>query len=114
FSLDPDHHNTLEPGKRTFHTLVPAMVLRDDGAPYAAVGTMGGEGQPQTTVAMLTRLVDFGYDVQQAIEAPRWLMGRTWGEASQDLWLEGRVTDAVARELVRRGQPVRMLMDWDD
>jgi gamma-glutamyltranspeptidase len=112
FSLDPEHHNRLEPDKLTFHTLAPGMVLHEDGTPYAAIGTMGGEGQPQTQVAMVTRLLDFGYDVQQAIEAPRWLMGRTWGVESQDLWLEGRIPDPVARELERRGQPVRMLADW--
>jgi gamma-glutamyltranspeptidase len=114
FSLDEEHHNRLEPGKRTFHTLIPAMVLSDDGSPYAALGTMGGEGQPQTQVAMLTRMVDFGYDVQQAIEAPRWLMGHTWGAPSRDLWLEGRIPDPVVHELERLGQPVKMLADWDE
>lgn len=67
FSLDPEHHNQLEPGKQTFHTLCPALVQREDGSPYAAIGTMGGEGQPQTKVAMLTRLVDFGYDVHWGV-----------------------------------------------
>lgn len=113
FSLDERHPNRLEPGKRTFHTLIPAMLLRD-GEPWLVYGTMGGEGQPQTHAALVTRLVDFGYDVQQAIEAPRWLMGRTWGTESRDLSLEGRVADEVVRELVRRGQPVKMLPDWDD
>lgn len=113
FSLDERHPNRLEPRKRTFHTLIPAMLLRD-GEPWLVYGTMGGEGQPQTHAALVTRLVDFGHDVQQAIEAPRWLMGRTWGAESQDLWLEGRVPDEVARELERRGQPVKMLTDWND
>jgi oxamate amidohydrolase len=113
FRLDESHPNRLEPGKRTFHTLIPAMLFRDD-EPYLVHGTMGGEGQPQTHAAMVTRLVDFGYDVQQAIEAPRWLMGRTWGTQSQDLSLEGRIPDQVARALVVRGQPVKMLTDWDD
>ncbi len=63
---------------------------------------------------MLTRMVDFGYDVQQAIEAPRWLMGHTWGAPSRDLWLEGRIHDPVVHELERLGQPVKMLPDWDD
>ena len=62
---------------------------------------------------MLTRLVDFGYDVQQAIEAPRWLMGRTWGMESHDLWLESRISDETARELRLRGQPVKMVGQWD-
>jgi oxamate amidohydrolase len=53
------------------------------GAPMLAFGSMGGEGQPQTQAALVTGLIDFGYDVQQAIEAPRWLMGRTWGRAAR-------------------------------
>lgn len=112
FSLDDNHPNRLEPGKRTFHTIIPAMML-EDGEPVLAYGTMGGEGQPQTQAAMLTRLVDFGYDVQQAIEAPRWLMGRTWGMESRDLWLESRISDETARELQLRGQPVKMVGQWD-
>lgn len=75
---------------------------------------MGGEGQPQAQAALVTRLIDFGYDVQQAIEAPRWLMGRTWGTPSRNLSLEGRISDEVVRELKRRGQPVQMVTDWND
>ena len=112
FSLDENHPNRLEPGKRTFHTIIPAMLMKD-GKPVLAYGSMGGEGQPQTQAAMLTRLVDFGYDVQQAIEAPRWLMGRTWGMESHDLWLESRIPDETARELRLRGQPVKMVGQWD-
>jgi gamma-glutamyltranspeptidase/glutathione hydrolase len=59
-------------------------------------------------------MIDFGYDVQQAIEAPRWLMGRTWGTRSRNLSLEGRISDEVARELKRRGQPIQMVTDWND
>lgn len=113
FSLDPEHPNRLERGKRTFHTIIPAMLL-DGDQPVMAFGSMGGEGQPQTHVALLTRVLDFGYDVQQAIEAPRWLMGRTWGVESRDLSLEGRVPDQVLRELELRGQPVKVLSDWND
>lgn len=113
FKLDNDHPNRLEPGKKTFHTLIPAMLFRDS-EPHLVYGSMGGEGQPQTHVAMVTRLVDFGYDVQQAIEAPRWLMGRTWGTRSRDLSLEGRISDEVIRELELRGQPVKVLSNWDD
>lgn len=113
FSLDEGHPNRLEPGKRTFHTIIPAMLLRD-GQPALAYGSMGGEGQPQTQAALATRMVDFGYDVQQAIEAPRWLMGRTWGMESRDLWLEARISDEVARELTLRGQPVQRLGAWGD
>lgn len=111
FSLDKGHPNYLQPGKRTFHTIIPAMMLRD-GEPVLAYGSMGGEGQPQSQAAMLTRMIDFGYDVQQAIEAPRWLMGRTWGTESRDLWVESRVPDQVARELTLRGHPVQMVGPW--
>lgn len=112
FSLDEKHPNRLEPGKLTFHTIIPAMLLKD-GEPVLAYGTMGGEGQPQTQAALLTRLIDFGFDVQQAIEAPRWLMGRTWGMESSDLWLESRVSDEATRELVLRGQRVKIAPRWD-
>lgn len=111
FSLDDNHPNRLEPGKRTFHTIIPAMMLKD-GKPVLAYGTMGGEGQPQTQAAMVTRMIDFGYDVQQAIEAPRWLMGRTWGTATSNLSLESRIPDGVARELTLRGHPVQIVGPW--
>jgi gamma-glutamyltranspeptidase/glutathione hydrolase len=113
FSLNERHPNCLKPGKRTFHTLIPGMLCRD-GKPWLVFGTMGGEGQPQTHAALVTRTVDFGYDIQQAIEAPRWLMGRTWGVKSQDLSLETRIPDPVIRELERRGQPVKPLTAWND
>jgi gamma-glutamyltranspeptidase len=113
FALDEQHPNHLQPGKRTFHTLIPALLMRD-GQPYLAFGSMGGEGQPQSQAALVTRIVDFAYDVQQAIEAPRWLMGRTWGTRSRNMSLEGRISDEVVRELKRRGQPVQMVTDWND
>jgi oxamate amidohydrolase len=113
FSLDADHPNSLEPGKRTFHTLIPAMILKQN-RPWLVFGSMGGEGQPQTHAAIVTRMVDFGYDAQQAIEAPRWLMGRTWGVKVQDMALEGRIADPVIEELQRRGQPIKPVQDWND
>ncbi|MCB0999975.1 MAG: gamma-glutamyltransferase [Acidimicrobiales bacterium] len=113
FSLDDAHPNALQPGKRSFHTLIPGMVLRD-GEPVISFGSMGGEGQPQTHAALLTRLIDFGYDAQQAVESPRWLMGRTWGTQSRNLSLEARVPPEVVRQLELTGQPVKMLTLWND
>jgi gamma-glutamyltranspeptidase len=113
FSLDANAANRLEPGKRPFHTLMPAMLF-EAGEPSVAFGTMGGNGQAQTHAGLVTRLVDFGYDVQQAIEAPRWVIGHTLGEAEQLLWLEGRIPAVVAEDLKRRGQPVQLLGDWDE
>ena len=74
FSLDPQHVNYLQPGKRTMHTLTPAMVLRE-GEPFMAVGSMGGDAQPQIHVQLLSAMLDFGMNAQQAIAAPRWRSG---------------------------------------
>lgn len=112
FSLADDHVNRLEPGKRTFHTLMPGMLFRD-GLPSLVYGTMGGEGQPQTSTAVVTRVVDFGHDVQRAIDEPRWLFGRTWGEETTDLRVESRFPAGVAAALENRGHPVRVVGDWD-
>jgi gamma-glutamyltranspeptidase/glutathione hydrolase len=113
FTLDAAHANALAPGKRPFHTLTPFMYLRD-GKPRLAAGTMGGEGQPQTLVALTTRAVDLGLDVQAAVEAPRWVYGRTWGAPTRALALEARFGDAVASALGRRGHAVRVLEPWSD
>ena len=113
FSLDPDHVNRLEPGKRTMHTLNPAMLLKN-GRPYLVYGTMGGEGQPQTQAAIVTRIVDFGMTPQEAVTAPRWLYGRTWGAASNDVKLEGRIPAAVVKDLAERGHPVKRVEDFTD
>jgi oxamate amidohydrolase len=115
FSLDPAHPNRLEPGKRTAHTLTAAMLLRPDGSPSLVYGAMGGEGQPQTQAAVATRVVDHGLDVQAAIDAPRWLYGRTWGEAYRGLRLEGRLGEGVAAGLRARGhERVSLVDDWTE
>lgn len=111
FSLDETHPNSLEPNKRTFHTIIPAMVTKE-GKPYMIFGTMGGEGQPQTQSAILTRVVDFGYNIQQAIEAPRWLYGRMWGDASTSLKLESRIPDSVRKILEEKGHTVEIETDY--
>lgn len=62
---------------------------------------------------MPTRMIEFGYDVQQSIVAPRWLFGRTWAMDSSDLWIESDLPDNVLRELTARGQPVKLVGRWD-
>ena len=70
FSLDPEHPNTYEPGKRPFHTIIPGFVTHD-GKPYMAFGVMGGDVQPQAHVQVFLNHVLFGMDVQQAGDAAR-------------------------------------------
>ena len=113
FSLDPAHPNRLAPGKQTAHTLIPSMYLVD-GRPRLVYGTMGGEGQPQTQAALVTRIVDRGLDPQAAVEAPRWLFGRTWGEETRSLRLEDRFGDDVREALRRRGHEVEVVEGWSD
>ncbi|OMP67352.1 gamma-glutamyltransferase [Domibacillus epiphyticus] len=112
FSLDPDHVNSLEPRKRTFHTLMPAMALKH-GEPAILYGTQGGEGQPQTQTAIITRMIDYGMNPQQAISEPRFVWGRTWGEETQELKLESRVSDQITKELEDAGHVVKRVGDVD-
>ena len=72
FSLDPAHPNALAPGARTLHTLMPGMLLRN-GRAEVALGAMGGDGQPQTMVQLVTGLLDDGLDPQAAVSRPRWV-----------------------------------------
>lgn len=108
FSLDPAHPNTLEPGKRPFHTLNPALARLQDGRTLA-YGNMGGEGQPQTQAAVFSRHVMFGVPLQEAITAPRWLLGRTWGDDTTSLKLESRFDDALIKRLIAAGHDVELL-----
>ena len=113
FSLDSSHVNALAPGKRTFHTLNPAMLVKDE-RPVLVYGTMGGEGQPQTQAALVTRIVDYGMSVQAAIEAPRWLYGRTWGASSNTLKLEGRIPENIRLALAEKGHDIEVLAGFTD
>ena len=70
FTLDPDHPNALEPGKRPFHTIIPAFATRD-GQPWLAFGLMGGAMQPQGHAQIIVNLVDFGMNLQEAGDAAR-------------------------------------------
>ena len=97
FSLDPAHPNRLEPGKRPFHTIIPAMVFKD-GKLLISFGVMGGSIQPQGHVQVLANLIDRGMNVQQAMEAPRYRYMNGNG-----VLLEDELTEAVIRRLIERG-----------
>jgi gamma-glutamyltranspeptidase/glutathione hydrolase len=75
FSMDPDHQNCVAPGKRPFHTIIPAFLMKD-GRPQMSYGVMGGNMQPQGHLQTLVRMVDFGQHPQAACDAPRWKVGR--------------------------------------
>jgi len=75
---------------------------------------MGGEGQPQTLAAVTTRVVDAGLGVQAAIEAPRWVYGRTWGAPTRALSLESRFAPPVVADLRGRGHAIQLLDAWSD
>ncbi len=113
FTLDPAKQNALVPYRRPFHTIQPAMALLDDGRvmPY---GTMGGEGQPQTQAAIYARHVVHGQDLQGAVSAPRWLLGRTWGSEVTNLRLESRFDPAVVARLKAAGHDVELVGDFDE
>jgi gamma-glutamyltranspeptidase/glutathione hydrolase len=100
FSFNPQHPNHLAGGKRPFHTLVPAMVLKD-GKPWLSFGVMGGDMQTQGHVQVLLNLIDFGMDVQQAGEQPRFrdIEGR-------GLALESAISAEVRRALEQKGHRV--------
>ena len=113
FSLDKRALNALAPGRKPFHTLNPALALLSDGRTLA-YGNMGGDGQPQTQSAVFTRVVLFGMAPAQAIAAPRWLLGRTWGQTSDSLKLEARFPEPVVASLRAMGHEIEMLADYDE
>ena len=108
FTLEEGHPNILAPGKRPFHTLNPAMAQLDDGRTMV-YGNMGGEGQPQTQAAVFSRYAMFDQPLQQAVTAPRWLLGRTWGENSTTLKLENRFEPELIQALKDAGHVVDMV-----
>ncbi|MTI45068.1 gamma-glutamyltranspeptidase/glutathione hydrolase [Roseibium hamelinense] len=114
FSLRPDALNALAPGRLPFHTLNPAMARMVDGR-TVTYGTMGGEGQPQTQAAIYSRHIMFSQSVGAAIDAPRWLLGRTWGDETAALRLENRFDPDTLRYLEKAGHNVVVLdEDYSD
>ncbi len=112
FRLSGDGPNVLAPRRKPFHTLNPAFARFADGRTMV-YGAMGGDGQPQTQAALFTRYALFGEDLQEAISAPRWLLGRTWGAARPALRLESRFPDALLAALRDAGHPVERVAAFD-
>jgi gamma-glutamyltranspeptidase/glutathione hydrolase len=112
FVFEPGHANLYAPGKRPFHTIIPAFIMKD-GAPYVSFGVMGGAMQPQGHVQIIVNLLDFGLGLQEAGDAARWQHeGSTdYDKAKMKTggWvnLESGVPWSVVAELRRRGHDIR-------
>ena len=114
FSLDADHPNRLEPGKVPLHTLIASIGFRNDKL-WSVVGCMGADGQPQIHLQTYVALMDYGCDIQQALESPRWLSGRfALGEARDTLHIEARFPQSTLAELERRGHSLNRWGDWNE
>lgn len=109
FSLEEGHPNEIEPGKRTMHTLNCYMTTKD-GQPAIVGGTPGGDFQPQAGIQILTNLIDYGMDPQEAVEAPRWWSFPGTDPDSLDTPMELRVEpgmpEAAIQELEKLGHKV--------
>lgn len=114
FSLDEDHPNALEPGKRPFHTIIPAFMGRN-GVPDTAFGLMGGDMQPQGHVQIVVNLVDFKMNLQEAGDAPRFHhagSSEPTGTVMTDggtLHLETGLPPEVYRDLTQRGHRIQVV-----
>lgn len=105
FSLDPEHPNCLAPGKRPYHTIIPAMVTRvADNSLYASYGVMGGFMQPQGHVQVLSALVDAGLDPQSALDVPRFCIDVD--AAGGKVAIEEGMPDATLTALRGMGHPL--------
>ena len=106
FSLDPAHVNVIAPRKRTMHTLIPSLATRHD-RPAIIFGSMGGDGQPQIHQQVYTNLINYGLNIQAAIDAPRWIHGVSPDDPQEVLHLESRYPQATLDELRNLGHTVR-------
>ncbi len=102
FSLDPKDANCLEPGKRTYHTIIPGFILKD-GEAVGPFGVMGGYMQPQGHLQVVMNFVDFGLNPQQCLDAPRWQWMR-----DNSVTVEDSFNSEIARKLRRMGHDIRI------
>jgi gamma-glutamyltranspeptidase/glutathione hydrolase len=117
FSLDPEHPNALQPGKRPRTTLTPSLATKD-GAPWMVFGTPGGDMQDQWTLQFFLNVVDFGMDLQEALDAPTFstyhFPSSFYPRAAYPgrLEVEGRIPPEVRAALAARGHEVVVTGDW--
>ena len=107
FSLEPDHPNYLEPGKRSFHSIIPAFLTKDGNA-VGPFGVMQGSMQPQGHLQMVVNTVDYRMDPQTSLDQPRWYWQR-----ERRVLLEPTVESSIAEDLHRRGHSVSFWLERD-
>ena len=105
FSLDPAHNNRLEPGKKTYHTIIPGFLTKGDEA-VGPFGVMGGFMQPQGHLQVIMNTIDFNLNPQAALDAPRW----QWIEG-KNVMVESNFPDYIAKALVRKGHNIQVALD---
>ncbi len=105
FSLDPSHVNALEPGKKTYHTIIPGFLTKD-GKALGPFGVMGGYMQPQGHVQVAMNLIDFHLNPQQALDAPRWQWIR-----DKEFHVEHGFDANIVRRLQERGHQIQVDLD---
>jgi gamma-glutamyltranspeptidase len=114
FSLDPNHPNCLAPGKIPLHTLIASMAKRN-GRLCTVLGCMGADGQPQIQLQLYTAMIDYGLDIQEALELPRFLSGRfSLGEVRDTLYMESRFPAETMATLEQRGHIVHRWGAWNE
>ncbi|MCM0020855.1 MAG: gamma-glutamyltransferase family protein [Tagaea sp.] len=113
FSLEKGAAQELMAGRKPFHTLNPALARFDDGRSMV-YGTMGGDGQPQTQAMIFSRHAFYGMQPQEAVTAPRWLLGRTWGTATTKLRLESRFPAGTIAALRGLGHDLEVVSEFTD
>lgn len=97
FTLDERHHNSLSPGKRTFHTLCASLGETESGETKFAIGCMGGDIQPQVHVQLMTKVLDYGIDPQKAVDWPRWIIPCTIYERPSTMYFEPGLESSLTR-----------------
>jgi gamma-glutamyltranspeptidase / glutathione hydrolase len=105
FTLDSDHPNCLQPGKRPYHTIIPGFLTRE-GRAVGPFGVMGGFMQPQGHLQVIVNTIDRHLNPQAALDAPRW----RWEEGKK-VWVEQSVPHYIVEALARRGHDIRILSD---
>jgi gamma-glutamyltranspeptidase/glutathione hydrolase len=108
FNPNPMHPNAWAPGRRPANTLNPSCYLADNGQ-QMFFGSQGGDGQPQTQLVLATQLVDFQQSIEEALNAPRFLLGRSFFDSADNLKLEANIDSHVKSQLAQLGHDIEII-----